>query len=289
MEKDKQLNVKLIKMIREINSSDIKNIINSIFVDYNDAYKRYISNVGMIVSDDLKQEELLYNISQYTRKDYEEVISTINTVQTVEEECKKRDLEERIIQLIETMIKDRKQHVGIQENQELSTSDEEDRKIQKRMSDEENIENSILGKIKNIEYINELKNSIIAELKSSENIIINKTKSIKGDKESLEKAKENFEAEMQLIIDKVILKMRDVSDALKVQDKRVCNEIIEIWEQYCRETENENNKFEEQKGQFKSRISDGVHVDEQEAYKKAKEKAEQEEKEIESLPGDFLL
>lgn len=289
MEKDKQLKVKLIKMIREINSSDIKNIINSIFVDYNDVYKRYISNVGMIVSDDLKQEELLYNISQYTRKDYEEMISTINTVQTVEEECKKRDLEERIIQLIETMIKDRKQHVGIQENQELSTSDEEDRKIQKRMSDEENIENSILGKIKNIEYINELKNSIIAELKSSENIIINKTKSIKGDKESLEKAKENFEAEMQLIIDKVILKMRDVSDALKVQDKRVCNEIIEIWEQYCRETENENNKFEEQKGQFKSRISDGVHVDEQEAYKKAKEKAEQEEKEIESLPGDFLL
>lgn len=294
MEKQQRLKVNIQKRINEeALDIKIKDIIRDICDDYGMCYERYIKEVDSIVIGNEKQEKLLLNISSATNRDKEEIYSTMETVCLVEEESRKKELENTALTLVDNMIRN-KQKTATRVEDGIDTSFLDDKKESKEEREsrinKEMIENTIVSPQRSSNYMNEVRNNMLSELESSKNMLITRMEMVKGDEIKLNIAKMKFQNEMALIMNKGKIKLTEIKQDLEEKDGKLALDIEQMWEEYSKEIQEEidDKSMEKQREKFRARISEGIHVDEQQAYKKAQEKIKEEEKELESLPENFL-
>lgn len=277
MEKEQILKGNIQKRIDE-EKVDIKieKIIRDICADYGMCYERYINEVDSIVRENRKQEELLLNISSATNRDKEEIYVTMETVCLVEEESRKKELENTALRLVDNMIRNN-HDTATKVEDEIDTSFLYDKKESKEEREsrinKEMIEDTIVNSQRNNKYMNEVKNNMISELKSSKDMLIRRMEMVKGDKTKLNIAKMKFENEMKLIINKGKIKLTEIKQDLQEKDGNLALDIVQMWEEYSKEIQEEidGKSMEKQREQFRARISEGVHVDEEKVNKKLKE------------------
>lgn len=293
MKKIKELKSKVQKIIQEEKEpKEIKSIIDSILLDYKDSYTVYIRNMASAIENDSKRSENMNHIMSYVTKDYREIEETMKTIQWAEEQYRKKEMEDQIVPTIQ----------GLAEEKENNSSenvlyglflldDKETIEEREKRQDDEIIERNVIGQQKNSKYINEIRNAIISEIKSSKSMVINKIKELNLNSEYSIREKAKFENEIQMIIDKASVKLNEIEPILEGQDRKICSEIIEVWDQYCEENGIRNkteNIAQSQREQFKARLSENVKVDESKALEKIEQDKEKEDY-GKTLPGDLIL
>ena len=252
MQNIKELTVKVHKIIDSEENIEVQKVVQEILQEYEHYYKQYIGSIYKSIEGNTKQEENIRDIAIYAKKDYTEMEQTLKTIQLAEEEYRKKELEERIMPIIEDLVR-RKQDKNTKESININTSTFSDNKKREKMKEE-----------KNSRYAKEITNNIISEMKTSKNIIINKVKSLKLNNGYDENAKTKFEKEMQQLIEKATQKLQEIEQILKSQDQKIYNQIEEQWKQYY-----VGNTYEaqENKQKFRERITQGVNIDEKAAMR----------------------
>lgn len=292
MEKIKELQLKVQKIINEEKEpEEIKKIIDSILLDYKDAYTVYIRNIATTIQNDRKRSEDMDHIASYVTKDYEEIQETMRTIQIAEEEYRKKEMEEQVIPAIQGLAKEKEQKdLGKVLDGSFLLDDRETPEQREQRQDRELIEHNINGEQKHNRYIKEIKNTIISEIKSSKNMVIKKIKELELNNIYAEIQTKKFEEEIKNVVDKATIDLQRIKQILELQDKKMCNQIISQWEQYRegnKTIDKTKNTAQIQREQFRARISQNVQVDNQAAIEKVQEG--EKENNGKTLPGDLII
>lgn len=292
MEKIKELQLKVQKIINEEKEpEEIKKIIDSILLDYKDAYTVYIRNIATTIQSDRKRSEDMDHIASYVTKDYEEIQETMRTIQIAEEEYRKKEMEEQVIPAIQGLAKEKEQKdLGKVLDGSFLLDDRETPEQREQRQDRELIEHNINGEQKHNRYIKEIKNTIISEIKSSKNMVIKKIKELELNNIYAEIQTKKFEEEIKNVVDKATIDLQRIKQILELQDKKMCNQIISQWEQYRegnKTIDKTKNTAQIQREQFRARISQNVQVDNQAAIEKVQEG--EKENNGKTLPGDLII
>lgn len=293
MKKIKELKTKVQKIIQEEKETkEVKSIIDSILLDYKDSYTVYIRNMASAIENDSKRREDINHIMSYVTKDYREIEETMKTIQWAEEQYRKREIEDQIVPTIQGLAEEKENNYSKNVLYGLFFLDNNETvEEREKRQDDEIIERNVIGQQKNSKYINEIRNAIISEIKSSKSMVINKIKELNLNSEYSMTEKAKFENEIQMIIDKASVKLNEIEPILEGQDRKICSEIIEVWDQYCEENGIRNkteNIAQSQREQFKARLSENIKVDESKALEKIEQDNEKESY-GKTLPGDLIL
>lgn len=279
---------KIENIIKTQESSErIKAIINTIYSDYRDSFKRYLSQMFRIVEGNPKCEEKLLNLRYEIEKDFDEMKITIDTIQIAEEDSRKNNLQEYLIPTIRRMgtkLQEKKENTDVLDASFLL---DENTEQTEKQSNTEMIESAIIGKTNNFKYTNEIKNNLVSELKSSQNMIIHKMQEIITPNIDTRKAQMIFEEDINLIINNTILKSGNIRQILDERDQNMSKCISEIWDEFCKQT-NKEETAKQQKDAFRERLSEGVHVDEEIAKRKVEEAKIENKDKLNVLPDNLI-
>lgn len=292
MKKIKELQLKVQKIINEEKEpEEIKKIVDSILLDYKDAYTTYIRNISMIIENDRKRSEDMSHIASYITKDYEEIQETMKTIQIAEEEYRKKGMEEQVIPTIQSLAEEKEQKaLGKVLDGSFLLDDIETPEQREQRQDRELIEHNVNRQQKNKKYVQEIKNAIINEIKSSKSMIAMKIKELELNNIYVETQIKKFEEEIKSVINKATMDIERIEQVLEAQDREICDKIINEWEKYYKENKSIDttiNMAQVQREQFRARISQNVQVDNQVAIRKVQQ--DESKNDNKTLPGDLII
>lgn len=163
---------------------------------------------------------------------------------------------------------------------------DEEGKMQEEKTEENSFEETIVDHNANITFTNNLLQIVVNELSSSSNQIsrlIENSSNSKTDMErrlQLNTIKNNLENDIQTIILKVKKEIPELGRVLEEQEIQIYTQVEEILQEGKQPKENRNNKEE-----FRSRLKQGVNVDEKLALENVERKSKENTME---LPGNVI-
>lgn len=215
---------------------EITDIIDRIYLDYNDAYRNCLSNISHLVEENPKLMEELSHITSYMSRDYEEDIECNREIEEIAYCSKKEKNYEDIQIVIRNLVAQRgdknradgeslRAIIDVDEIEE----DEESKTIQR------NVNNDVI----NTEFCREIKGSILSEIDSSRKILISKLFNI-SKQVDVTYVKDKFSNEVEIIKNSIQDKLFiSVKESLNEHDIDIANKIYSLYIQYIKENENE--------------------------------------------------
>lgn len=284
---NRQLIKNIIKYINEQRiSQEIKNVIRDTYIDYEDAYKRYLSNLEKEIGNDSKLLFELDNIASYAKREYEGDKASTKEIDDMFFEAKIDNMKEHILATMRNMLEN-EEHTETSKGLKpiLDTEEEKD--------DSQFIRKCINFSKDNRDYALQIKESVVFEIETSKKNIISKvTKNIPQKEINLEYinyATRAFENEVNIILNKAKIKVpTTIKEELDSLDDKIVSDIIDM---YTNEMHGKNNE-KEQREEFIADLK--VKVDEGEAVKKVLEEQkklkmlEKDEKQEENLPDNVI-
>lgn len=246
----------------------IKKIIENIYLDYEGAYKKYLTNIQGTIFDNEKMQAELNNIASFARREYEDDKSSTKEIEDLAFEVKINKMKEEISSIIESL--------QIEEiNALVSTNDENKEKdkvdtIRKHLDFSKENKNCAL----------EIRGSIISEIESSEKTLITRIqKNIPRNKENdvyINHARVAFENEVNLILNKTKLQLpTEMESELKALDDKIIGEVIEMYNsEHAMSEGKQEHTIELKRKNFLGGLQE--EIDEDEAFRKVLEEQQRQ-------------
>ena len=219
---------------------EVNEIVENIYLDYEDAYKKYLASIGRIVENNQELSVMLNNILSYAKRDYEE------------DKYSTKELKELAF-----------------EEKSKKMKDDDSNKAEEQEKEDISLKRQMKFQRENKECVEEIRESVVSEIQSSKKSLIMKIEVniAKGIREKayIEYAKQAFENEVNLILNKAKLELPTIAkEKMDLFDEKIVADIIEI----CRnersiEIEKEH-YIETQRGKFvgklKAEINENVAI-----------------------------
>lgn len=163
---------------------------------------------------------------------------------------------------------------------------DEEGKMQEEKTEENSFEETIVDHNANMTFTNNLLQIVVNELSTSSNQISRLIDNVSNSKTDMEKRlqlntiKNNLETDIQSIILKAKKEIPELGRILEEQERKIYTQVEEILQEGKQPKENRNNKEE-----FRSRIKQGVNVDEKLALENVERKSNENTME---LPGNVI-
>jgi len=231
LEIKKEINILLKNMQLPV---ELKKIVNSIYKEYENAYKKLISAVkekNIMDSKEIKKME------SYIQNDYKEDIQMSELVEFEEYEQKRA----KIMEIINDMLK----NINNREKFKLAHCAE-------KMSDKD------INEKENNSTANMIINTTVSEIESSGRNIIKRIDKSKIKSEALEQIIIDFRKELEVIIEKAKQAIPEISEILNSHYQGIYTQLDEIIEKYTKQIDKENNEIsikDNRREEFKKRIA----------------------------------
>lgn len=163
---------------------------------------------------------------------------------------------------------------------------DEEGKMQEEKTEENSFEETIVDHNANMTFTKNLLQIVVNELSTSSNQISRLIDNVSNSKTDMEKRlqlntiKNNLETDIQSIILKAKKEIPELGRILEEQERKIYTQVEEILQEGKQLKENRNNKEE-----FRSRIKQGVNVDEKLALENVERKSNENTME---LPGNVI-
>lgn len=163
---------------------------------------------------------------------------------------------------------------------------DEEGKMQEEKTEENSFEETIVDHNANMTFTKNLLQIVVNELSTSSNQISRLIDNVSNSKTDMEKRlqlntiKNNLETDIQSIILKAKKEIPELGRILEEQERKIYTQVEEILQEGKQPKENRNNKEE-----FRSRIKQGVNVDEKLALENVERKSNENTME---LPGNVI-
>lgn len=265
---------------------EVKEAIDKVYIDYNDAYRSLLSKIEQAIGTDEKQITELNHIASYMKKDYEEEKAVSNEIEQISYSIRVEKMLDQVINALKNIlhnepIEDNKQSLlPILDVEEKSSSEKQKEEIKKRA--EVTLENKKCAK--------EIVESVLSEINSSKATLLKKLSNIEkttSNKEWMQTSQAKFKAEIEAINQKAkTILIPQIEEILNAQDSIIGNQILDLYEEYQKE-----DKGLTQREKFASTLR--AEVNPEEVIRKIEEERRTVEKqeeltEEEVLPGDVL-
>ena len=203
---------------------EINEIVENIYLDYEEAYKKYLTSIGSIVGNNQKLSIMLNNIVSYAKKDYEEDKYSINRLKELAFEAKCNNMKEKISNILISMFATKKSK-KMKDNDLNETEEKEKKDI--------NLKNKMKFQKENEECIKEIREIVVSEIQSSKKALIMKIEfNIENEIEEkayIEHAKQIFEDEVNLILNKATLELPAITKKeINLFDEKIVADTIEM-------------------------------------------------------------
>ena len=178
----------------------VKEMIEKIYLDYEDSYKSYLSNI-QIISDNEKMKTELNNIASFAKREYEDDKASTEEIEDLAFEVKINKLEEEISSIIVSL-------QGEELNTLIGTNNENENTEEIKVNA---IRQHLNFSKENKNYAVEIRESVVSEIESSKKaLIIRIQSSILKNEENvayINHARVEFENEVNLILNKAKLQI----------------------------------------------------------------------------------
>ena len=247
----------------------VREMIEKIYLDYEDSYKRYLSNIQRIINHEKMQTEL-NNIASFARREYEDDKTSTKEIEDLAFETKINKSKEEISSIIVSL-----QREGT--NTLISTNSEDEKKEESRA---DAIKKHLDFSKENKNCAVEIRESVISEIESSKKTLITRIQSsIPRNEENvtyINYAREAFENEVNLILNKAKLQIpTEIESELKILDDKIIEDVIDMYNQENVLSEGEQeNTIESKRKNFVEGLQE--EIDEDEAFKKVLEEQQRQ-------------
>lgn len=248
----------------------VKKIIENIYLDYEDSYRRYLSNIRRISDNEKMQMELSY-IASLARRECEDDRDSTKEIEDLVFETKINKMKEEISSII----------VGLQReefNTLIVTNNENENEEESKIN---NIRKYLDFSKENKNCALEIKGSVISEIESSERTLITRIQSsIPRNEENaayyINHARVAFENEINLILNKAKLQIpTEIEGELKMLDNKIIEDVIDIYNQeHALSKREQENAIELKRKNFVEGLQ--KEVDEDKAFKKVLEEQQRQ-------------
>lgn len=239
---------------------EVNEIVENIYLDYEDAYKKYLASIGRIVENNQELSVMLNNILSYAKRDYEEDKYSTKELKELAFEAKRNNMKEKISNIVISIFAAEKSK---------KMKDDDSNKAEEQEKEDISLKRQMKFQRENKECVEEIRESVVSEIQSSKKSLIMKIEVniAKGIREKayIEYAKQAFENEVNLILNKAKLELPTIAkEKMDLFDEKIVADIIEI----CRnersiEIEKEH-YIETQRGKFvgklKAEINENVAI-----------------------------
>lgn len=247
----------------------VKEMIEKIYLDYEDSYKSYLSNI-QIISDNEKMKTELNNIASFAKREYEDDKASTEEIEDLAFEVKINKLEEEISSIIVSL-------QGEELNTLIGTNNENENTEEIKVNAIRQHLNFSKG---NKNYAVEIRESVVSEIESSKKaLIIRIQSSILKNEENvayINHARVEFENEVNLILNKAKLQIpTEIESELKILDDKIIEDVINMYNQEHSISEGkQQNTIESKRKNFVEGLQE--EIDEDEVLKKVLEEQQRQ-------------
>ncbi len=247
----------------------VKEMIEKIYLDYEDSYKSYLSNI-QIISDNEKMKTELNNIASFAKREYEDDKASTEEIEDLAFEVKINKLEEEISSIIVSL-------QGEELNTLIGTNNENENTEEIKVNA---IRQHLNFSKENKNYAVEIRESVVSEIESSKKaLIIRIQSSILKNEENvayINHARVEFENEVNLILNKAKLQIpTEIESELKILDDKIIEDVINMYNQEHSISEGkQQNTIESKRKNFVERLQE--EIDEDEVLKKVLEEQQRQ-------------
>lgn len=242
----------------------VKEMIEKIYLDYEDSYKSYLSNI-QIISDNEKMKTELNNIASFAKREYEDDKSSTKEIEDLAFEVKINKLEEEISSIIVSL-------QGEEINTLIGTNNENENTEEIKVNA---IRQHLDFSKENKNCAVEIRESVVSEIESSKKALITRIQSsIPKNEENVDyinHARVEFENEVNLILNKAKLQIpTEIESELKILDDKIIEDVINMYNQEHSISEGkQQNTIESKRKNFVEGLQE--EIDEDEVLKKVLE------------------
>lgn len=247
----------------------VKEMIEKIYLDYEDSYKSYLSNIK-IISDNEKMKTELNNIASFAKREYEDDKASTEEIEDLAFEVKINKLEEEISSIIVSL-------QGEELNTLIGTNNENENTEEIKVNA---IRQHLNFSKENKNYAVEIRESVVSEIESSKKaLIIRIQSSILKNEENvayINHARVEFENEVNLILNKAKLQIpTEIESELKILDDKIIEDVINMYNQEHSISEGkQQNTIESKRKNFVEGLQE--EIDEDEVLKKVLEEQQRQ-------------
>ena len=247
----------------------VKAMIEKIYLDYEDSYKSYLSNIK-IISDNEKMKTELNNIASFAKREYEDDKASTEEIEDLAFEVKINKLEEEISSIIVSL-------QGEELNTLIGTNNENENTEEIKVNA---IRQHLNFSKENKNYAVEIRESVVSEIESSKKaLIIRIQSSILKNEENvayINHARVEFENEVNLILNKAKLQIpTEIESELKILDDKIIEDVINMYNQEHSISEGkQQNTIESKRKNFVEGLQE--EIDEDEVLKKVLEEQQRQ-------------
>ncbi len=247
----------------------VKEMIEKIYLDYEDSYKSYLSNI-QIISDNEKMKTELNNIASFAKREYEDDKASTEEIEDLAFEVKINKLEEEISSIIVSL-------QGEELNTLIGTNNENENTEEIKVNA---IRQHLNFSKENKNYAVEIRESVVSEIESSKKaLIIRIQSSILKNEENvayINHARVEFENEVNLILNKAKLQIpTEIESELKILDDKIIEDVINMYNQEHSISEGkQQNTIESKRKNFVEGLQE--EIDEDEVLKKVLEEQQRQ-------------
>lgn len=264
-------------------SKEVKKAVDKIYREYQDSYRKLLSNLEQAMGKNSKYLTELNQIASYMKQDYEGDYEMSIEIEDTSYAMKVDSMLEKVTNAINSILnsENSSQKLGAIIDVEELTEEEKERRD--RLEKEKIIRESTKSTIANKNCAKEIVESIIVEIDSSKDSIMLKVSSNMKNAPNIDYIKMSqlkFKEEIEVIKKEAREKLeQQIKEALDAQDNEIANEIIDSYSKY-----KEIRKPLTKREKFASDLQ--VKVNSKEAIQRVQEakKQEKQEEKLESLP-----
>ena len=260
--KEKQIIEKIRNYINEQKLPlGVKKIIENIYLDYEDSYRGYLSNIQRIINNEKMQTELNH-IASFARREYEDDKSSTKEIEDLAFEAKINKMKEEISSIIVNLQREEVNTLKGINNENENEEESKVNTIRKHLDFSKENKNCAV----------EIKGSVISEIESSKKTLITRIQSnIPRNEENaayINHARVAFENEVNLILNKAKLQIpTEIESELKILDNKIIEDVIDMYNKEHAISEGEQeNAIELKRKNFVEGLQ--KEVDEDKAFKK---------------------
>lgn len=204
---------------------EVNEIVENIYLDYEDAYKKYLASIGRIVENNQELSVMLNNILSYAKRDYEEDKYSTKELKELAFEAKRNNMKEKISNILISIFATEKSK---------KMKDDDSNKAEEQEKEDISLKRQMKFQRENKECVEEIRESVVSEIQSSKKSLIMKIEVniAKGIREKayIEHAKQVFENEVNLILNKAKLELPTIAkEKMDLFDEKIVADIIEIY------------------------------------------------------------
>lgn len=239
---------------------EVNEIVENIYLDYEDAYKKYLASIGRIVENNQELSVMLNNILSYAKRDYEEDKYSTKELKGLAFEAKRNNMKEKISNIVISIFAAEKSK---------KMKDDDSNKAEEQEKEDISLKRQMKFQRENKECVEEIRESVVSEIQSSKKSLIMKIEVniAKGIREKayIEYAKQAFENEVNLILNKAKLELPTIAkEKMDLFDEKIVADIIEIYRNERSIEIEKEHYIETQRGKFvgelKAEINENVAI-----------------------------